>query len=100
MAEPDREPPRYRPAVGIMLQNRQREVLVGRRLDMPMSPAWQMPHGGVSHGENPLLAARAVRLAVAVPSLPRSPTHPASRFEHRGRDTRDRRLRWRAGERI
>ncbi len=57
MAEPDREPPRYRPAVGIMLQNRQREVLVGRRLDMPMSPAWQMPQGGIDLGETPRQAA-------------------------------------------
>ena len=37
MAEPDKAPPRYRPAVGIMLQNRQREVFVGRRIDMPSS---------------------------------------------------------------
>jgi len=40
-----------------MLQNRQREVLVGRRLDMPMSPAWQMPQGGIDLGETPRQAA-------------------------------------------
>ena len=38
----------YRPAVGIMLLNRDRRVLVGRRIDMPAGlAAWQMPQGGI-----------------------------------------------------
>ncbi len=57
MAEPDNELLRYRPAVGIMLLNRQSEVFVGRRIDMPLMPAWQMPQGGIDPGETPCQAA-------------------------------------------
>ena len=39
----------YRPCVGIMLINRERQVLVGERRDMP--GAWQMPQGGIDAGE-------------------------------------------------
>ena len=49
--------PGYRPAVGIMLLNRASQVFVGRRIDMPMLPAWQMPQGGIDRGETPLQAA-------------------------------------------
>jgi len=49
--------PGYRPAVGIMLLNRAGGVFVGRRIDMPMLPAWQMPQGGIDKGETPLQAA-------------------------------------------
>ncbi len=46
----------YRPCVGIMLLNRQGQVFVARRIDMP-SEAWQMPQGGIEEGEAPLDAA-------------------------------------------
>jgi putative (di)nucleoside polyphosphate hydrolase len=49
--------PGYRPGVGIMLLNRAGEVFVGRRIDMPAMPAWQMPQGGIDPGETPLDAA-------------------------------------------
>src|SRR4029077_6820138 len=49
--------PGYRPGVGIMLLNRAGEVFVGRRIDMPAMPAWQMPQGGIDPGETPLQAA-------------------------------------------
>ncbi len=47
----------YRPAVGIMLINRDRRVFAAQRIDMP-SNAWQMPQGGIDEGETPLEAAR------------------------------------------
>jgi putative (di)nucleoside polyphosphate hydrolase len=47
----------YRPGVGIMLLNRQGQVFVGHRIDMPVSPAWQMPQGGIDPGETPRQAA-------------------------------------------
>jgi putative (di)nucleoside polyphosphate hydrolase len=40
-----------------MLLNRQGEVFVGRRIDMPSLPAWQMPQGGIDRGETPSQAA-------------------------------------------
>jgi putative (di)nucleoside polyphosphate hydrolase len=40
-----------------MLLNRAGKVFVGRRIDMPMTPAWQMPQGGIDPGETPLRAA-------------------------------------------
>jgi putative (di)nucleoside polyphosphate hydrolase len=46
----------YRPGVGVMMLNRQAEVLVGRRIDMP-SEAWQMPQGGIDGNETPETAA-------------------------------------------
>jgi putative (di)nucleoside polyphosphate hydrolase len=47
----------YRSAVGVMLLSRAGEVLVARRIDMPMMPAWQMPQGGIDPGETPVQAA-------------------------------------------
>lgn len=55
--------PSYRPCVGVMLLNRQGLVFVGRR--RPKGPRdlvaprleWQMPQGGIDHGEPPLNAA-------------------------------------------
>jgi hypothetical protein len=41
----DAEMIRYRAGVGIMLLNWQGQVFVGRRIDMPVTPAWQMPQG-------------------------------------------------------
>ncbi len=55
---PDSELPLYRPAVGIMLLNRERHAFVGRRIDMPAGlAAWQMPQGGIDPGETPREAA-------------------------------------------
>lgn len=39
----------YRPCVGIALFNKDGHVFVGERLDTP--GAWQMPQGGIDHGE-------------------------------------------------
>jgi putative (di)nucleoside polyphosphate hydrolase len=46
----------YRPCVGIMLLNRQGKVFTASRIDQ-MVEAWQMPQGGIDHGEEPLAAA-------------------------------------------
>jgi putative (di)nucleoside polyphosphate hydrolase len=46
----------YRRGVGIMLLNRERKVLVGRRIDVA-GEAWQMPQGGIEPGEEPIDAA-------------------------------------------
>jgi putative (di)nucleoside polyphosphate hydrolase len=55
---PDSEPTLYRPAVGIMLFNREGKIFVGRRIDMPAGlAAWQMPQGGIDPGETPRQAA-------------------------------------------
>lgn len=47
----------YRPGVGIMLLNPERQVFVAKRLDT-IAEAWQMPQGGIDKGESPLEAAR------------------------------------------
>jgi putative (di)nucleoside polyphosphate hydrolase len=57
VADTDPETLGYRLAVGIMLLNRQGEVFVARRIDVPNMPAWQMPQGGIDSGETPLEAA-------------------------------------------
>jgi putative (di)nucleoside polyphosphate hydrolase len=41
----------YRPAVGIMLVNRDGKVFVGQRRDSS-AEAWQMPQGGIDEGED------------------------------------------------
>ena len=46
----------YRPCAGIMLFNKQGQVLVGRRLDSYQN-AWQLPQGGIDEGEEPKVAA-------------------------------------------
>ena len=46
----------YRPCVGIMLLNINKEVFVGRRIDSSLE-AWQMPQGGIDSGEDPTDAA-------------------------------------------
>ena len=53
----EEDAPAYRPAVGVMLLNRENAVFVGRRIDMPDLPAWQMPQGGIDPGESPRKAA-------------------------------------------
>jgi putative (di)nucleoside polyphosphate hydrolase len=57
MMRQDTEGARYRQCVGIMLLNMAGHVLVARRADMPASPAWQMPQGGIDWGETPREAA-------------------------------------------
>ncbi|MDQ3078154.1 MAG: RNA pyrophosphohydrolase [Pseudomonadota bacterium] len=42
----------YRRGVGVMLLNRDGLVWVGRRIDN-VDEAWQMPQGGLDHGEEP-----------------------------------------------
>ena len=42
----------YRPGVGIMLLNADRQVFVAKRLDST-AEAWQMPQGGIDEGETP-----------------------------------------------
>lgn len=51
---PSPEP--LRRGVGIMLVNRDRQVFVGQRIYMS-EEAWQMPQGGIDHGETPRAAA-------------------------------------------
>lgn len=46
----------YRPCVGLVLMNAERQVFAGQRLDNP-GPAWQMPQGGIDRGEAPVEAA-------------------------------------------
>ena len=49
----------YRPCVGIMLLNAENKVWVGQRINQSdqYSNAWQMPQGGIDHGEDPRDAA-------------------------------------------
>jgi putative (di)nucleoside polyphosphate hydrolase len=42
----------YRPAVGVMLFNREGLVFVGKRIDQTVE-GWQMPQGGIDDGETP-----------------------------------------------
>lgn len=46
----------YRPAVGMVLVNREGLVFVGKRIDQTQE-AWQMPQGGIDEGEDPKTAA-------------------------------------------
>ena len=52
----DRESLPYRPAVGVMLLNRENKVFVAQRLDSTLE-AWQMPQGGLDEGEEHLRGA-------------------------------------------
>jgi putative (di)nucleoside polyphosphate hydrolase len=47
----------YRAGVGIMLVSPEGRIFVGRRIDMPGLPAWQMPQGGIDPGETARAAA-------------------------------------------
>ena len=42
----------YRKCVGMLILNKNKEILVGKRLDHP-SGFWQMPQGGIDKKENP-----------------------------------------------
>jgi putative (di)nucleoside polyphosphate hydrolase len=52
----DRESLPYRPAVGVMLLNRDGKVFVAQRLDSTLE-AWQMPQGGLDESEEELAGA-------------------------------------------
>ena len=47
----------YRPCAGICVVNKTGKIFVGQRQDT-VSPAWQMPQGGIEPGEDPIDAAR------------------------------------------
>ncbi|WP_108663345.1 RNA pyrophosphohydrolase [Acuticoccus kandeliae] len=49
----------YRPCVGIALFNAEGRVFLGKRSSRGVVPkfSWQMPQGGVDHGESPIEAA-------------------------------------------
>ena len=51
------KPTAYRPCVGIMLVNKSSQVFVAERIDTRASGYWQMPQGGVDHGEDMKVAA-------------------------------------------
>jgi putative (di)nucleoside polyphosphate hydrolase len=57
MATRDADELGYRPGVGIMLLSRQGKIFLGHRIGMPVTPAWQMPQGGIDTGETPRRAA-------------------------------------------
>ncbi|MCF8462610.1 MAG: RNA pyrophosphohydrolase [Rickettsiaceae bacterium] len=46
----------YRPAVGLMIINKNNEIFLGNRIDSKHT-AWQMPQGGINLGETPSQAA-------------------------------------------
>ena len=46
----------YRPGVGMMVLNSQKQVFMAQRIDFPLG-AWQMPQGGIEPEEEPLSAA-------------------------------------------
>jgi putative (di)nucleoside polyphosphate hydrolase len=52
----DRESLPYRPAVGVMLLNREGKAFVAQRIDSTLE-AWQMPQGGLDEGEEELAGA-------------------------------------------
>jgi len=55
-ASSDQPPAGYRPCVGLMLLNPAGLVFIGERRG-PLLNAWQMPQGGIDHGETPRTAA-------------------------------------------
>lgn len=48
--DPDNLP--YRRCVGIMVLNQDGRVFVGRRINVEVGEAWQMPQGGIDRGED------------------------------------------------
>jgi putative (di)nucleoside polyphosphate hydrolase len=48
---------KYRPCVGLVIQNDKGQVFAGKRFDNQTSHAWQMPQGGIDVGETPTQAA-------------------------------------------
>jgi putative (di)nucleoside polyphosphate hydrolase len=55
--EPVGSDPKLRPAVGALVLNAERKLLIGRRSDDP-EPHWQFPQGGMKEGEDPADALR------------------------------------------
>jgi len=55
MSQPPATARLYRPNVGLIVFNRQGQVLMGERLNVPGS--WQFPQGGIDEGEAPQVAA-------------------------------------------
>lgn len=55
MSDPAKLP--YRPCVGVMLVNSSGLAFVGKRIDNKEGDWWQMPQGGVDHGEDMRAAA-------------------------------------------
>ena len=47
----------YRRCVGMMVLNAQGRVFVGRRINIEVGEAWQMPQGGIDEGEGAKTAA-------------------------------------------
>jgi|TARA_B110000259_G_C14034537_1_gene408628 putative (di)nucleoside polyphosphate hydrolase len=42
----------YRPCVGIMIVNKNKEIFIAKRISSIVSEYWQMPQGGVDSGES------------------------------------------------
>lgn len=47
----------YRPGVGLVIINSNRNIFMGKRMDSKSKFAWQMPQGGIDPGETPSKAA-------------------------------------------
>lgn len=52
----NREALPYRKGVGLMIVNKEKKILLGKRIDTKIE-AWQMPQGGIDIGETPSKAA-------------------------------------------
>ena len=65
----DRDLSLYRPNVGVALFNTKGLVWIGRRIDVRDEFCWQMPQGGIDHGENVTAAAlRELREETGIPA--------------------------------
>jgi putative (di)nucleoside polyphosphate hydrolase len=65
----DRDPQRYRPNVGLAVFHRTGLVFLGKRIGVTGPHEWQMPQGGVDHGEDPRDAAfRELEEEIGVPA--------------------------------
>lgn len=67
--DPQPDPQRYRPNVGLALFHKTGLVFYGKRLGVTGPHVWQMPQGGVDRGEDPRDAAyRELEEEVGVPA--------------------------------
>ena len=48
----------YRPNVGIVIFNSDKNIWIGNRADINTDKAWQLPQGGIDYNEEPLQAAK------------------------------------------